>query len=130
MGGWGEGPLDSTQGLATPGPVLVALLDTLESPCQLRFVSSASLPGLSCLFGLTHLITAIPTPAATCPDFPGCGRRAQRFPYVSRSSHSHSGGPERLSHLARSHTAAGTRIQAGPLISGPFQGPRGTLVRK
>lgn len=60
--GWGEGPLDSTQGLATPGPVSVALLDMLESPCQLRFVSSASLPGLSCLFGLTHLITAIPTP--------------------------------------------------------------------
>ena len=60
--GVGRGAPGQHPGLATPGPVSVALLDMSESPCQLRFVSSASLPGLSCLFGLTHLITAIPTP--------------------------------------------------------------------
>lgn len=88
MGGGGErGPWTAARAL--PPRALsrllfaAALLDVSESPCQLRFVSSASLPGLSCLFGLTHLITAIPTPWPTrVQTFQGAagGLSALRFP--------------------------------------------------
>lgn len=103
MGGGGErGPWTAARAL--PPRALsrllfaTALLDVSESPCQLRFASSASLPGLSCLFGLTHLITAIPTPRPPrVQNFQGAAVGLSALP-VSRSSHSHLGSPERLSH--------------------------------
>lgn len=103
MGGSGErGPWTAARALPPQAlsrlPSAAALLDVSESPCQLRFVSSAALPGLSCLFGLTHLITAIPAlRPPRVQTFQGAAVEPSAL-RVSRSSLSHLGSPERLSH--------------------------------